>query len=303
MIVLASLFAFVSITMVSTKLIYDSIFGRYEIPELEIPQALAQTVEGRETLRYDSGENTLQGYLYRSQAELQHDGLIVLVSGLHACADAYLWQIQSLLDYGWSVFAFDATGSCHSEGDNAVGFSQILLDTEQTLRFLESRDCFGYESLVLMGHSRGGYAACCALRDGTAVDAVISVSGVNSAMEGVVGSAAQYVGPVAYGNYGGLWLYQTMLFGSNVVGLEACEELSRRDIPALIIHGQNDETVPIDQYSVFSHSGSITGSRVEYIVCDDPGQDGHTNLLFQADGTANRELMAAINDFLVKNIT
>ncbi len=300
-VIITVLIALSAISMVATKFIYDGIFARYD-SIAEIPAELAETVSSREKLEYYSGENRLQGYLYRSEAENRHDDLIIMATGINSGADDYLWQIRSLLDYGWSVFAFDATGCCESEGDSAVGFAQILLDLNETICYIENNNRFGYNRIVLFGHSRGGYAACCALEYEHDISAVVTVSGINSAMEGVIGSSAQYVGPLAYGNWGGLWLYQTALFGGDVVGLTADDAISSSDVPVLIVHGQNDKGAPTDKYSVISHRDEIESDSVEYIVCTDKGQDGHTSLLFGEDGRANERLMSQINDFLVRSV-
>ncbi len=297
-IIISVLIAFASVSLVSTKLIYDGIFQRYGTSSSEFPTTLLPIVGEREEKRYRSGENELCGYLYRSEAENPQNTLIILAPGFNSGADDYVWQIKSLLEYGWSVFAFDATGSFRSQGESAVGYSQILLDLEKTVEYVENNNRFGYNELVLFGHSRGGYAACCSLKDKKDIAAVISVSGVNSAMEGVIGSSEKYVGPLAYGNYGGLWLYQTYLFGKDIVGLNAYEEIEKSDVPTLIIHGKNDEDVKLEDYSINAYRDKITRKNVEYIVCSKKGQDGHTDLLFNSRGTANEELMAEINEFL-----
>ena len=295
-IIITVLLIFTVVSMVATKFIYDAIFTRYDAPAEPVPQQLAQMVAQRQTQEYPCGENMLTGYLYRSEAG--QAGLVVLTPGYRAGADDYLWQIKDLLEGGWSVFAFDATGSCSSEGESAVGFAQILNDLDATLKYVEKCDRFGYNELVLFGHSRGGYAACCALGYDYEISAVISVSGVNSAMEGVMGSATEYVGPLAYGNYGFLWLYQTCLFGNETANMCADEEISQSDTPVLIVHGTMDEQVPMEQYSIISHRDEITSDAVEYYLCNEPAQNGHTDLLFDADGTANDALMEKIHGFL-----
>ena len=300
-IIITILFTFSLVSMAVTKIIYDSLFTRYD-ETTPVPAALEQLVQGREQLQYPCGEHLLTGYLYRTAAQEDLDTLVVLVPGFHASVDDYLWQIQSLTELGWSVFAFDTTGSCTSQGDSAVGFPQILTDLDETLKYVEKNGRFGYNELVLFGHSRGGYAVCCALAYDYDVAAVVSVSAINSAMEGVVGSATEYVGPLAYANYGFLWIYQAMLFGSRTLNMSADDEITDSHVPVLIVHGVNDETVPMEQYSVISHRDEIASAQVEYIVCTTPQQDGHTDLLFDSDGSANSQLMAQIHTFLLKNI-
>lgn len=300
MVIALSLLAFCMVSMVATKLVYDRIFARYDPDTAVPPTALSATVGARETVSFMSADNRLAGYIYRAE-EKSLDALIVLAPGYHACADEYLWQIRALMDYGWSVFAFDPTGSCHSEGASLVGFPQELCDLQAALTFIEDNDRFGYTDIVLLGHSRGGYAACCAAGM-TDVAAVVTVSGINSAMEGVMSSSVEAIGPVAYGNYPFLWLYQTMLFGGEVANADAAQVLSEAAVPVLIVHGKQDATVPTDKYSILSHCDEIVSDAVEVYICDDAGQDGHTNLLFDADGTANEELMEKIHTFCVAQL-
>lgn len=300
--IIAAIIAFSAISMVITKIVYDNIFTRYDCEYLSVPEELERTVENRITYQYNSGENRLCGFLYESIVQNGNDGLIVLAPGFNACADDYLWQIKSLNDYGWSVFAFDTTGCCHSEGESSVGFAQELIDIDATLSYIEQNGAFGYNDIMLLGHSRGGYAVCCALGYEHDVTAVVSVSGINSAMEGVIGSSVDKVGALAYCNYPFLWLYQSMLFGTKVMGMSADEALNSAGIPALIVHGSDDEQVPDEKYSIISHRDSIESQNVEYYICDESGQNGHTNLLFDDDGTANDELMKKINDFYISSI-
>ena len=293
-IIIAVIFTFSAISMVVTKIVYDNIFARYDVT-IDTPESLTEMVDSRALHNYDSGDVQLTGYYYPKE---QAYGLVVLVPGFNASADNFLWQIQSLLDHGWAVFAFDTTGSGRSGGENQVGFSQPVLDLENTLKYIEKNNRFGYNDIVLMGHSQGGYAVCCALAGQHRVSAVVSISGVNSAMEGVMQLSSDAVGNIAYGNYGFLWLYQAMIFGKDVLNQEACQAISQSDVPVLIVHGQADTMIPMDAASVISHREHINDSDVQYLICD----GGHNDILFDEDGTANDTLMEDIHSFLLRSI-
>lgn len=296
MIILSIMVAFSATSMAATKLVYDRIYTRVAPEVTAVPEELQPMVRGRQPLSYPSGENQLTGYLYRTQEG--QDALVILVPGYHAGADSYLWQIKGLLDRGWSVLAFDPTGWGASQGDSLVGFSQVLVDLEQTLKYVEKSGYFGYTNIMLLGHSQGGYAACCALEYDKRICAAVSVSGVNSPMEGVMGATAAYTGPLAYGNYGFLWAYQALLFGPKRVNLRADRQIARASVPVLVIHGEQDTQVPAERYSILSHREQIPQGRAEYLVC---GQ-GHTDLLFDETGRENRELMDSIHRFLLNSL-
>ena len=293
-IIITVLFIYSAVSMLVTKLVYDRIFDRYDT-QVPVPQALSEMTAQRQVVHYPSGENTLTGYYYPAQQENPY-GLAVLVPGFHAGADNYLWQIQSLQDSGWAVFSFDPTGTFQSQGDSQIGFSQILIDLEATLNYIEKNHSFGYNELVLIGHSRGGYAACCVLSQNFDISAVVCVSGINSAMESVMEISTQKVGPIAYCNYGYLWLYQSTLFGRQLLNQQASEAISQSDIPVLVVHGTQDQDA--EESSVIAHKAQIASDKVEYLYC----VAGHTDLLYDSDGTANDQLMADIQEFLLRSI-
>ena len=269
-----------------TKFIYDRIFIRYD-KAARIPPSLAPLAQKGELHPFLSGKNLLTGYHYPVQ---NARGLILLAPGFRAGGEDYLQLIQKLLAIGWGVFTFDGTGTRRSQGKNQVGFSQCIKDLEESLKYVEKNNCFGYNRLVLMGHSRGAYAACCIQRPNVA--AIVSISGINSAMEGIMQLSRKAIGPLCYGNYGLLWLYQVILFGKRLLKRQAAVSLSQKDIPALIIHGTKDRQIPPGRGSIISHKQQITSSRVEYLLCD----AGHNDLLHSKIDT----LVSPIHQFLLR---
>lgn len=291
------IFAFCAISLAVTKIVYDSIFARYD-EAAEIPSALQEMVQEREICEFASGDNLLTGYCYDAPVPEEAHGLILLVPGFHAGGDDYLWQISELRAYGWGIFTFDATGTLRSQGDNQVGFPQVIADLEAALKYVEKCGRFGYNEVVLLGHSRGAYAACCALDGRQDIAAVASVSGINSAMEGVMQLSTNAIGPVSYGNYGFLWLYQAMLFGADTLERNAAQAISGGNVPVLVIHGRKDTQIPMESASIISYREQIAAENVEFLSWD----AGHTDLLFDADGTANDALIAEIHAFFLRSL-
>ncbi len=294
-IIISVLLAFCLVSMTVTVVVYDSIFARYDTAA-NIPAELTPLVQTRQVCQFPSGDNQLTGYYYGATAAAH--GLIVFVPGFHAGGDHYLPQIQWLTENGWGVFTFDTTGTYQSQGKSQVGFSQVLFDLDAALKHVEKSDRFGYNELVLMGHSRGGYAVCCALAQTRDVAAVVSISGVNSPMEAVMERSKDAVGVISYGNYGFLWLYQTMLFGKDTLQTQASEVLSQTQTPVLVIHGKADEDIPQHSGAIIAYQDEISSHQVQYLLAD----GGHTDLLYDADGSANDALMEQIHGFLLDNL-
>jgi len=291
---------FVIASFVATKVIYDSTFPRYDSKtEVKVSTETSLLKKERSAYSFKCGDNTLKGYLYEKE---NTETLVVIVPGYRSSSDNYLEQIRSFLNNQNSVFIFDTTGSGESEGDSAIGFSQALLDLNSALSFIRKNDNFGFESIVLFGHSRGGYAACCALEYNNDISAVISVAGLNSAMEAVILPATEYIGQLAYFNYPFLWSYQSMLFGSEITSLSAVQSIKNSDVPIFIIHGTDDDIVSLDKGSIIAHKDEINSKNVEYFISEKKGQNGHTDILFDISGGANKELFDRIDVFLEKSI-
>lgn len=301
-IIIVVLVLFVTLNLFATKIIYDLTFPRYD-GKAVVSEGNFHLKDRRVQYTFPCGNNRLKGYLYSPQQSFaSKDTLVVIIPGYRSNTDHYLEQIKSFSNYGKGVFIFDTTGSGESGGDSSVGFSQVVLDLNSALEFIEQNNFFGYKNLVLFGHSRGGYAACCALRDNKNISAVVSVSGLNSAMEATGLPATRFVGPLAYLGYPFLYTYQSMLFGNRVASGNAAQIISENSVPVLIIHGEEDDTAPIEQGSIISHRDEITSDKVEFFVSTADGQDGHTDILFDSDGSSNDEVMEKIENFLEKNI-
>lgn len=289
--IIISFFSFIIISLTLTKVIYDFTFSRYD-KNLIIPNSLSEFVDKRQILSFKSGENSLCGYFY----QMNSDSLIVMVPGYKAVADDYLWQIKELGNLGYAVFTFDTTGYYKSEGKDSKGFAQTVYDLKSALDFIEDNNRFGYENIYLLGHSRGAYAVLSVLDDGYDIKAAVSVSGVNSSMEAIIQPAADKLGVIAYINYPFLWFYQASLFDKQTLTSKAADNISKSNIPVLVVQGANDNVYTTEKYSVYSHIKN-DNKNATLLLMDKEGSDGHTSLLFDSDGTANNSLLENIDTF------
>ncbi len=293
--VIIAIVVFISVSMVATKIIYDYIFKGYDCEKCPHKSEDGLLPE-KEEHYYVLGDETLYGYRLKNEA--QSDSLIVVAPGFNACADEYLAVAKYFLDAGYDIFIFDCMGSGKSTG-TYVGFPQEVTDLDATLELVYD---MGYENIFLFGHSRGGYAACCNINNEIPVTAVASISGVNSAMDGVMSSSVNAIGGAAYINYPFLWIYQNSLFGYKLSNISAADELEKSDSPALIIHGAGDTDFPTDKYSVYSQKDNIENKQISFRLYKREGHDGHTSILFDDDNTANAELMSEIDNFFKSQI-
>lgn len=277
---------------IATKIIYDVIFSRYDgEPDFDVTE-YADISSGCARVSIPENDEILCGYFYDCSEE---KGLIVIAPGLHAGAEDYLPLTEYFLEEGWDVLSFDPLGCCESSGKSSVGFSQEIDDLESVLDYASEQ--YPEEDLYLLGHSRGGFAVCAVLEEGYDIKAAVSISGINSAMEAIIGLSEKYVGRIANANYFNLWAYQVMLFGKDEMDIEADDIISESDIPVLIIQGEQDTTAPVDEFSTYSHMDDIDSDNAEYILRTSPDNCGHTDIMFDDDGV-NDELMSEIEEFL-----
>ncbi|MCR4618038.1 MAG: alpha/beta fold hydrolase [Lachnospiraceae bacterium] len=280
-IVIIIVFLFIS-NSVATKIIYDSVFARYDRKEeLSVlsDEKYASLIEKRESFFVNEGKETLKTYMYDAENQ---KGLMVIAPGLHAGADDYIPVIDSFYNAGYDVVAFDPLGCVDSSGKSPKGFSQEIEDLRSVLSYV--RDSYPGEDIYLFGHSRGGFAVTAILNEDTDIKGVITVSGLNSAMEAIISLSSKYVGKIANLNYPALWCYQAMLFGPGVMGLKSDKIVSNSEVPVLVIQGSKDSTAPMDEYSIYSHKEEITGDNATYVLCSEPGQNGHTDIMYGEDG-------------------
>lgn len=251
-------------SMLFIRTIYDREFGRKERAEFSGYLQFSD-VEGydREVVDFPSGENDLKGYLYGKGND---KGLVVLVHGLGGGAENYLDETLYFVDKGWTVFAFDLTGSHESEGEGTMGLPQSLLDLEAALDYIGTR------------------------RD---IRGVVSLAGFNSPMELLAEQAQQMMGPFAYVMYPYEWAYQRLLFGE-AAGLTAAEGISGATAQVLIIHGEHDELVSYEKTSIISHRSEITNPNVTYKTCRESGHDGHNDLCLSDRAIAYTAEMNAV---------
>lgn len=276
--VISFILIFSVISMIVVKIIYDGQFPRYDRHDETISANLRyvdmEQAYPRGLVRFKSGDNTLQGYVYGMDQDM---GLVVIAHGLGGGADSYLPQISYFLDQGWRVFAYDATGSFDSEGKTSKGFPQALIDLDAALTYINTQPEYTDLPIMLFGHSWGGYAVANVLHYNHDIAGVVSISGVNRPMDIIIEQGRRMLGGFINIEYPFLWLYQRILFGE-VASLNAVDAINQSDVPVLIIHGTEDEMVSYKESSIIAKIDRITNPKVRSISISEEDRNGHNNL-------------------------
>lgn len=276
--------------LAATKFIYDAIFPRYDRSPLEtainISYAEIMDKYPREKVGFMSGDNELTGYIYNLP---NPTGIVVIAPGLSDGGEDYTSIAMAFVDLGYAVFTFDTTGSFESEGKNSIGFSQIVSDLDNALKFIENDPELKSLPLYLFGHSRGGYASAMMCSSGHDIKAIATVGAVNSPMEITMEWSTNYVGPLAFTGYPALYVYQTMVFGGDIMSITGAEAIDSGNVPALIIHCENDVTVSIDGSSIYAHKDEVENEKAKFMLYENEENSGHTTLMFTKEANSYRE--------------
>lgn len=266
-VVAALVLMFTAATIVVTVLMNKK-FGRADYaPQQVSMNYLYEHYENdypRVNVSFNSGENTLQGYIYGADND---KGLLVFAHGIGSGHENYMKSLMWFVDNGWRVFAYDAAGSGHSEGAGTKGLPQSALDLNAALNYIEADPELSALPRFLMGHSWGGYAVTAVLNFGHKVDGVASVSGYAVPVEMIYEYAKNYVGDARFLIYPSICLYNGVLFGE-YAGLSAVDGINNTDTPVLIIHGTDDKTIDYNGASIMRKRDLITNPNAEYITLE-----------------------------------
>lgn len=229
----------------------------------------------RTRVSFVSGKNTLQGFIYGQE---NTKGLIVFAHGIGSGHETYISVILGMVDRGWRVFTYDATGCAESEGKGTKGLPQSALDLDKALSYVENDPELSKLPVFVMGHSWGGYASAAVLNFDHDIKAVYSMSGyykplpqLSETAEDMLGSFEKVVRPfMAISNFMGFGKY---------AGLSAVKGINKKNIPVLISHGTEDEVIGFNTSSIISQKEKIKNPKVEYFIFDKKNQNGHNSFL------------------------
>ena len=258
-------------------------FPRFDAPDPSLTAAYGydhyEADYPRQEVSFRSGDNLLKGYIYG----LNNDkGVIVFAHGLGASHASYFPTITALVDRGWRVFAYDATGSYTSEGKSTVGLAQSVIDLDRAVTFVENNSVFANMPIFVMGHSWGGYASAAVLNMDHDIKGCVSMSGYSTPMAELCETADDLFSDKSVLVYPFMWVYNKVHAG-RFASYSAVDGLNKSGIPALIIHGDNDETVKYYGAAIIANQGRINNPNVQYYTFETEGKDTHNGFFYTSE--------------------
>lgn len=274
----ALILVFCIASMVLVKLMFNDSFGRGELNKYTTDMLYSDIEEDypRTSVNFYSGDNRLQGYIY---GEDNDKALLVFAHGIGGGHEEYTNVIKWFVDKGYTVFAYDCTGSVESEGDGTMGLSQSAIDLDAALTYIESDSRLSQMKKVLLGHSWGGYAVTAGLNFDHDVAASASISGYAEPVEMITEWGERILGGFVYAEIPFIRINNKLIFG-DLSDLSAVDGINRTDTPVLIIHGTDDETISYNGASIISKKDKITNPNVQYITVSDENINRHNSIFY-----------------------
>ncbi len=270
--IVIAMIVFCLLSMAGSAIIFSILFPRSELSpdSLELRYCdIDESKYPRKEVEFLSGKNTLHGCIYYTAGS---PAIIVMAHGIRGGADSHLAEAQYFIDMGWSVFCFDGTGSRESNGNSTVGLSQMKLDLLAALDYLTNN--YPTTPLLLYGHSMGAYSCASVLDDGYDVAGAVLISGFASTVDTMYYHARLKAGALALFGYPFLTLHNYVLFGEHADEY-AIDSINSVDTPVLIIHGSQDQVIPLE-ISIYGKKDQISNDNVEFLIIEDEGRNRHS---------------------------
>ena len=281
-IALVALLTGISGTVVASALVaYEAFFPRYERPNYALypGEYCYERVKDRlyrEEFYFNSNKAKLKAYYYPAK---NSKGLIVLAHGMHSGADDYIPIIEYMVNSGYNVFAYDATGTYDSKGFDTIGMCQAVIDIDHALKYIKKTSPYKDQPIFLIGHSWGGYAVSSVLELHKDVKACACIAPMNNGYTVMYQTSQMHIGKMALPIKPVFEVYQKILFG-RYTECNGVRGINSSGVPVLIAQGDNDEIIPKDKLSITAYKHLITNPNVRYI--DTTGLQGDHNDLWHS---------------------
>lgn len=279
-------------------IVYSAVFGsrcetadylRYSVSDFD------GLVEERVTFK--SGATKLQGYVY-SAADIDPKGVVVICHGFGGGGcNQYMDSAYVFVKNGYYTFMFDATGCDLSEGNGTGGFPQFTLDLNAAIDYVKSNDRFGGLPVMLLGHSMGGFAALSVLNLRSDIAAVAALSAFCESADMIALEGEAKAGKISLIFMPYVRLFELVKFGGAAAGT-AITGLRKTDCPVMIVHSEDDKTVPIrvGYDKLINEFGG--DERFTFIKYKDKGHDfiDHSDEAIEYIGRFNEAYAAWFNE-------
>lgn len=156
---------------------------------------------------------------------------------------------QRLVEEGYNLLLFDLRGHGQSEGDQISGGYFERWDVLGAYDYLVKERGASAGEVGLLGYSMGGVTSILAAAEEPGIAAIVADSPFAAATDLIVQEASRktpFPGWMIPAFIPGTNMMANAVYGIDIGALNAERAVTQLDYPLLIIHGEEDERVPID---------------------------------------------------------
>ena len=198
---------------------------------------------------YNNYNEKLVGYYYKTN---DSKGLVISAHGMTSQADSFDAEYQSyFVENGYNLFSFDLTASGKSEGNSMRGLHQSAYDVYSAYTFLKANNLLE-NNLILVGHSWGAYGVATSLSLGVKANYLITFSAFDNPYDTYIRYSKNYMGDFINLTIPSFFISTEIKYGKNN-RLSASQAIKDSKIKSLIIHGNNDNSIPYDNEALYNH--------------------------------------------------
>lgn len=198
---------------------------------------------------------------------------VVLLHGWGGNAEAMLPLARPLHDAGFSVLLIDARCHGRSDEDSFASMPRFAEDLGHAIDWLQRRDDVDSRAVAAIGHSVGAAAVLLAAAHRSDLAAVVSIAAFAHPAAMMRRWLAAKGIPRSVGAL--ILRYVEWVIGHRFDAIAPVNTIRRVSCPTLLIHGDSDETVPLDEARAI-HAGRCGDRVVLKIVVG--GHDDYADL-------------------------
>lgn len=216
-----------------------------------------------EKVYFMSGKNKLCGGFYTSEKGIDNGCLLIFAHGIGCGKNNYYNRINYFARKGYTVFAYDVTGCCESEGKGIIGIPQAVIDLDKAINYV-LQSMHKDKKIVLYGHSWGGYAVASILNGDKKdkISAVATMSGFDEPIEILFYQSRTYAGSTMRLAKNHINFASWYKFG-RVAKYKSMEGINNFGKPVFIGHSDNDTTVSLG-ISILNSKTRCTNPHAEF---------------------------------------
>ncbi len=206
-----------------------------------------------EAIRFPSGDQVLSGWIVRPEED-NLGPVLVLAHGWGSNHGTVTRLAKPLLEMGYPALLFDVRHHGKSRGAPYVTARHFRDDIIAAVQVARAR--FPGRTLALVGHSIGGSAGVLAVVEGAPVQGLIAI-GAPADMWDVWAyhlNRKGLPGKWVVKGLGPFWRYRA---GVPWKVLDPVRRAAELKVPFLVLHGGEDETVPVPQARLLAEAGEV----------------------------------------------